>query len=128
MDTLITFAPCLGAFLLGYFAADVVCFFRRTFDRARGVRPGPGGNRTPSRPLEPFMHYRNGRQAQPGDRVICLPTSGPLMTGLVHSIQVSSQTCNARLAVASPNDPYVTLSDCLHVDDVAEAFPAPGKA
>jgi hypothetical protein len=112
MDTLITFAPCLGAFLLGYFAADVVCFFRRTFDRARGVRPGPGGNRT----------------AQPGDRVICLPTSGPLMTGLVHSIQVSSQTCNARLAVASPNDPYVTLSDCLHVDDVAEAFPAPGKA
>jgi hypothetical protein len=74
------------------------------------------------------MHYRNGRQAQPGDRVVCLPKSGTPMTGLIHSLQPQSQTCNARLSVTSPNDPYVNLSDCLHVDDLDKVFPPPEKA
>lgn len=69
------------------------------------------------------MHFRNGREAKPGDKVVHLPQFGPSATGLIHSLQPQAQTCNARLAAMTPNDAYVNLSDCLHVDDVAEAFP-----
>ncbi len=64
------------------------------------------------------MHYKNGREAKPGDKVINLPTG---LSGILHSPNAQSQTCNGRLAVASNNDPYVTLGECLHVDDVAAA-------
>jgi len=65
-----------------------------------------------------IMHYKNGRPARPGDKVINLPSG---LTGIVHSVSVSSDTCNARLAIPTQNDPYVTLKECLHVDDVVAA-------
>ena len=71
------------------------------------------------------MHYRNGREAKPGDKVIHLPAFGPATAGLIHSLNAGAQTCNARLAATTGSDPYVNLSDCLHADDVAEAFPPP---
>ena len=72
------------------------------------------------------MHYRNGREAKPGDKVVCIPhPNAPVFTGIVHTIQPQASSCNARLAIVTPNDPYITLGDCLHVDDIAEAFPKP---
>jgi hypothetical protein len=44
---------------------------------------------------------------------------------MVYNLNAQAQTCNARLNQPTPNDPYVNLSDCLHADDVAEAFPKP---
>lgn len=73
------------------------------------------------------MHYRNGREARPGDKVVCIPVNGSPLAGVIHSLNAQAQTCNARLAPASSNDPYVNLSDCLHADDVAEAFPVAGR-
>lgn len=64
------------------------------------------------------MHYKNGREAKQGDRVIDT-RFGP--AGIVHSIQSGSESCNARVAAVTPNDAYVTLGDCLHVDDIAAA-------
>jgi hypothetical protein len=64
------------------------------------------------------MHYKNGREAKPGDKVINL-TYG--FSGILHSVNAGSTTCNGRLATISQNDPYVTLSECLHQDDVAAA-------
>ena len=68
------------------------------------------------------MHYKNGREAKPGDKVIHLPPHAPASSGIIHSLNAGAQTCNARLASTSPSDPYVNLSDCVHADDVAAAF------
>lgn len=69
------------------------------------------------------MHYRNGREAKAGDSVVWLQPHSVPFAGIIHSPNEQASTCNARLSLASSSDPYVNLSDCLHIDDVAEAFP-----
>jgi hypothetical protein len=64
------------------------------------------------------MHYKNGRPAKQGDRVINLPSG---QSGIIHSTMASAGTCNARLVISTPCDPYITLSDCLHIDDLQAA-------
>lgn len=64
------------------------------------------------------MHYKNGREAKAGDKVVNL-TSG--RSGILHSTQAQSATCNGRLAQINENDPYVTIGECLHIDDIAKA-------
>ena len=64
------------------------------------------------------MHYKNGREAKQGDRVIDLESGD---SGIVHSLNGGSTTCNGRLAKTSNGDTYVTLSKCLHADDVKAA-------
>lgn len=73
------------------------------------------------------MHYRNGREAKPGDPVVVLPSypGHPTLTGIVHSLNPGAQSCNGRLAQVTPSDQYVNIGDCLHADDVAVAFPKP---
>jgi hypothetical protein len=66
------------------------------------------------------MHYKNGREAKNGDKVVGL-SSGNLVAGILHSVNAQSTSCNGRIAITKPNDPYVTLSDCLHVDDITAA-------
>lgn len=68
------------------------------------------------------MHYRNGREAKSGDRVVNVVTG---QGGMVYGLNAQSETCNGRLAVITPADPYVNLRDCVHADDLAAAFPAP---
>ena len=70
------------------------------------------------------MHYRNGREAKQGDKAINLETG---QSGLLYHLNAGTETCNARLAEFRPGDQYVTLSNCVHADDVAEAFPKPVK-
>ena len=65
------------------------------------------------------MHYKNGREAKAGDKVVSL-TYG--FAGLLHSVQTQSSSCNGRLATISQNDPYVTIGECLHIDDIAQAM------
>lgn len=62
------------------------------------------------------MHFKNGREAKSGDRVLNVLTGE---TGLLHSLSAQSETCNGRLAKFSQNDSYVTIGDCLHLDDIA---------
>lgn len=64
------------------------------------------------------MHYKNGRKAKDGDKVINL-TYG--FSGVLHSSQPQSKSCNGRIAPISQNDPYVTIGECLHIDDVKAA-------
>lgn len=64
------------------------------------------------------MHYKNGRLAKAGDKVVSLAHH---TAGVLHSVNAGSNTCNGRLAVTTPNDPFVTLSECLHADDIAAA-------
>jgi len=65
------------------------------------------------------MHYKNGRQAKAGDKVVNL-TQG--ISGILHSCNAQSTSCNGRLAAINQNDPYVTIGECLHLDDVATAY------
>lgn len=60
-----------------------------------------------------MAHYRNGRPAKPGDKVVH-PEHG---VGIVHDINPGSETCNAKLA---PTDGFkwATLGECIHVDDL----------
>lgn len=68
------------------------------------------------------MHYKNGREAKVGDRVVRIGDAhNPPLIGILHSPVVGSDTCNARLAVITPNDAYITVKECLHLDDVAAA-------
>ena len=62
------------------------------------------------------MHYKNGREAKAGDKIVNLPTG---LSGVLHSPNAKSETCNGRIAAISQNDPYVTLGECLHLDDIA---------
>ena len=64
------------------------------------------------------MHYKNGREAKAGDIVVSLALG---VAGILHGLNAQSTTCNGRLAALKSNDPYVTLSECLHIDDVTAA-------
>lgn len=64
------------------------------------------------------MHYKNGREAKAGDKVINLSLG---IAGVLHSVNAQSTSCNGRLATATSNDPWVNISDCLHVDDINAA-------
>lgn len=66
------------------------------------------------------MHYRNGREAKPGDKVIHLSTG---MSGIIYSLNPDVGTCNARIAEMRPYDSYVTVGDLVHAEDVDAAFP-----
>lgn len=73
------------------------------------------------------MHYKNGREAKNGDKVLNLPSG---RAGILHSTSAASDTCNGRLAEIKDSDPYVTIKECLHVDDINAAsngggIPAP---
>jgi predicted P-loop ATPase len=64
------------------------------------------------------MHYRNGRPAANGDKVVLLkgPQGGPV-TGILYDAMAGNDFCNGRLAVMTTGDPYPNLKECLHVDD-----------
>lgn len=66
------------------------------------------------------MHYKNGREAKPGDVVVCVDPHNHAM-GILHSVNAGSTTCNGRIAKISTSDPYVTIGQCLHIDDVKAA-------
>jgi hypothetical protein len=64
------------------------------------------------------MHYKNGREAKAGDKVVNLPTG---RSGVLHTVSAQFDTCNGCLAKISDSDPYVTIKECLHIDDIARA-------
>lgn len=69
------------------------------------------------------MHYRNGREAKNGDKVVGTCSGNPV-SGILHSATAGSDTCNGRVTPLSGNDPYVNIKDLLHVDDLPIPAPA----
>lgn len=70
------------------------------------------------------MHYKNGRDAKNGDKVILIPSYGPPVIGILYDAQAGNDYCNGKLAPIAPNDPMPNLAECLHLDDVLAALPA----
>ena len=79
---------------------------------------------------ESSMHYKNGREAKNGDKVMILPDlqyGGLPVVGILYDARAGNNTCNGKLAVTKPNDPCPNLAECLHVDDVRAALGEIGK-
>lgn len=67
------------------------------------------------------MHYKNGREAKNGDKVLLLPSWGAPVVGILYDAMAGNDTCNGKLAPCSPIDPWPNLAECLHIDDVKAA-------
>ncbi len=69
------------------------------------------------------MHYKNGREAKNGDKVILLPTYGTPVVGILYDAVSGNDYCNGKIAPVLPNDPCPNLKECLHLEDVLKALP-----
>lgn len=72
------------------------------------------------------MHYRNGREAKNGDKVVQLNGGKIVASGQLQNAVAGNDYCNGQIVVTGsdyPNGPAVIVGacicDCLHVDDVA---------
>lgn len=74
------------------------------------------------------MHYRNGREAKNGDKVIQLTSGGPLKivsTGILYDATPGNDYCNGSIAPL-PQHQGACMCDCLHVDDIMEILTEKG--
>jgi hypothetical protein len=74
------------------------------------------------------MHYRNGREAKNGDKIVSLAGygSGPVninAIGILYDAVPGIDTCNGNIAPTLGGQVVgACLCDCLHIDDVAALF------
>jgi hypothetical protein len=66
------------------------------------------------------MHYRNGREAKNGDKIVHLSVEGGKVEafGVLHSATPGNDYCNGSIAPIQGNT-GACMCDCLHVDDLA---------
>lgn len=62
------------------------------------------------------MHYKNGRPAQNGDKIIFQYCGKPFV-GILYDAVAGNDTCNGKVALCAPSDPMPCLNECLHIDD-----------
>jgi len=77
------------------------------------------------------MHYKNGREAKNGDKVVGITPKytgpngeqlgGVPFSGVLYDAVAGQDYCNGKIALTSPTDHMPNLQDCLHVDDVVAA-------
>lgn len=72
------------------------------------------------------MHYRNGREAKNGDKVIQLAFEGGRVigVGILYDATAGNDYCNGMVAPIA--NAGACLVDCLHADDLAELLKAAG--
>ncbi len=63
------------------------------------------------------MHYRNGREAKNGDRIVRLGGGKIEAYGRLDEATPGNDYCNGKIVVDQSE--YACLCDCLHVDDIA---------
>jgi hypothetical protein len=72
------------------------------------------------------MHYRNGREAKNGDKIIQIGYQGVIThLGVLVDAQAGNDYCNGIL-VPLHNVSGACLVDCLHIDDVTEMLKEKG--
>lgn len=77
------------------------------------------------------MHYRNGREAKNGDKIVQIGGYGDgsariAAVGVLYDAVPGNDHCNGYIApIQSPNT-TACLCDCLHVDDLAELLKQAG--
>ena len=66
------------------------------------------------------MHYRNGREAKNGDKVVKLSVEGGKIVGVgvLYDAVPGNDYCNGYIA-QTPMETGACMVDCLHADDLA---------
>lgn len=72
------------------------------------------------------MHYKNGREAKNGDKIICIPqweqdgktVYGSPIAGILYDAKAGNDYCNGKIATTSPTDASPNLKECLHIEDI----------
>lgn len=76
------------------------------------------------------MHYRNGREAKNGDKIIQIGGYGTgtkiTAIGVLYDAKPGNDYCNGSLAPIQNPITAACLCDCLHVDDLAALFAEKG--
>ncbi len=67
------------------------------------------------------MHYKNGREAKNGDKVVLIPSYGAPVAGILYDAVAGNDYCNGKIAVTTTSDPCPNLKEVLHIDDIAAA-------
>ncbi len=74
------------------------------------------------------MHYRNGREAKNGDKVVFLGYDGTTIAafGALIDAKPGNDYCNGSIVPTQGIPTGACLCDCLHVDDLAELLKEKG--
>lgn len=76
------------------------------------------------------MHYRNGREAKNGDKIVQIggyDGDGKVVAvGVLYDAKPGNDYCNGQIAPIQPVGTAACLCDCLHVDDLAELLKEKG--
>lgn len=73
------------------------------------------------------MHYRNGREAKNGDRIVQIGGFSQITAvGVLYDAKPGNDHCNGAIAPIQNSVVSACLCDCLHVDDVAEMLKEKG--
>jgi hypothetical protein len=76
------------------------------------------------------MHYRNGREAKNGDKIIQIGGYGDgaqvVTLGVLYDATPGNDYCNGHIAPIQQAAAGACMCDCLHVDDLAELLKAAG--
>jgi hypothetical protein len=72
------------------------------------------------------MHYRNGREAKNGDKVVQLNGGKVEAFGVLHSAVPGNDYCNGNIAVVQAPTALACMVDCIHIDDLAEILKEKG--
>jgi hypothetical protein len=74
------------------------------------------------------MHYRNGREAKNGDKIVKLDFDGGKLValGVLHSAVPGNDYCNGQIAPIQQPTEGACMCDCLHIDDLAEILKEKG--
>jgi hypothetical protein len=72
------------------------------------------------------MHYRNGREAKNGDKIVKLQDGQVVGFGVLHSAVPGNDYCNGNIAIIQQANDMACMVDCVHVDDLAEILKEKG--
>ena len=76
------------------------------------------------------MHYRNGREAKNGDKVIQLDFAQAQVTavGILQDAVAGNDYCNGTILSTQTQQTLACLCDCIHADDLADLLKKAGLA
>lgn len=65
------------------------------------------------------MHYRNGREAKNGDRIVQIGYDGKIIaSGVLINAVAGNDYCNGQIAATFPPGGGACMVDCLHAEDI----------
>jgi hypothetical protein len=71
------------------------------------------------------MHYRNGREAKNGDKIVKLQDGQIVSFGVFNAVP-GNDYCNGNIGLVQPSPDYACMVDCLHIDDITSMLSEKG--